>query len=152
MGELYRARDTRLERIVAIKILPAAFAAEADRLVRFQQEARVLSALNHPNLLSIFDVGKQDSSYYLVCELLEGETLRERLDSGPLAIRKAVDYGIQIASGLGAAHEKGIVHRDLKPDNVFITKDGPVRKRCNDAGRKDIRLPLPSSHDNFVSS
>ena len=152
MGELYRARDTRLERIVAIKILTAAFAAEADRLVRFQQEARVLSALNHPNLLSIFDVGKQDSSYYLVCELLEGETLRERLDSEPLAIRKAVDYGIQIAGGLGAAHEKGVVHRDLKPDNVFITKDGRVRKRCNDAGRKDIRLPLPSCHDNFVSS
>ncbi len=127
MGEVYRARDTRLERIVAIKILPAAFASDSDRLVRFQQEARVLSALNHPNLLTIFDVGHQDSSYYLVCELLEGETLRERLSSGPLALRKAVDYGIQMANGLGAAHEKGIVHRDLKPDNIFITKDGRVR-------------------------
>jgi eukaryotic-like serine/threonine-protein kinase len=127
MGEVYRARDTRLDRIVAIKILPAAFASDADRLLRFQQEARVLSALNHPNLLTIFDVGNQDSSYYLVCELLEGETLRERLNIGPLALRKAVDYGIQMANGLGAAHEKGIVHRDLKPDNIFITKDGRVR-------------------------
>lgn len=127
MGEVYRARDTRLERIVAIKILPAAFAFDADRLVRFQQEARILSALNHPNLLTIFDVGNQDSSYYLVCELLDGETLRERLNNGPLTLRKAVDYGIQIANGLGAAHDKGIVHRDLKPDNIFITKDGRVR-------------------------
>ncbi len=127
MGEVYRARDTRLERIVAIKILPAAFASDADRLVRFQQEARVLSALNHPNLLTIFDVGNQDNSYYLVCELLEGETLRERLSGGPLALRKAVDYGIQMANGLGAAHEKGIVHRDLKPDNIFITKDGRLK-------------------------
>lgn len=127
MGEVYRARDTRLERIVAIKILPAAFASDADRLVRFQQEARILSALNHPNLLTIFDVGNQDSSYYLVCELLEGETLRERLNSGPLTLRKAVDYGIQMANGLGAAHDKGIVHRDLKPDNIFVTKDGRVR-------------------------
>jgi len=127
MGEVYRARDTRLERIVAIKILPGAFASDADRLSRFQQEARVLSALNHPNLLAIFDVGNQDSSYYLVCELLEGETLRERLNGGPLALRKAVDYGVQMANGLGAAHEKGIVHRDLKPDNIFITKDGRVK-------------------------
>jgi eukaryotic-like serine/threonine-protein kinase len=127
MGEVYRARDTRLERIVAIKILPAAFASDAERLSRFQQEARVLSALNHPNLLAIFDVGNQNSSYYLVCELLEGETLRERLNGGPLALRKAVDYGVQMANGLGAAHEKGIVHRDLKPDNIFITKDGRVK-------------------------
>jgi eukaryotic-like serine/threonine-protein kinase len=122
MGEVYRARDTRLERIVAIKILPAAFASDADRLSRFQQEARVPSALNHPNLLAIFDVGNQDSSYYLVCELLEGETLRERLNGGPLVLRKAVEYGVQMANGLGAAHEKGIVHRDLKPDNIFLTK------------------------------
>ena len=136
-----------LERIVAIKILPAAFASDADRLLRFQQEARVLSALNHPNLLTIFDVGSQDSSYYLVCELLEGETLRERLNSGPLALRKAVDYGIQMANGLGAAHEKGIVHRDLKPDNIFITKDGRVRildfgLAKSDGSRPEKILPL----------
>src|SRR6266567_3677432 len=127
MGEVYRARDTRLERNVAIKILPAAFASDADRLERFQQEARILSSLNHPNLLSIFDVGQQNGFHFLVSELLEGETLRERLNAGPLPLRKAVDYGVQMANGLGAAHEKGIVHRDLKPDNVFITKDGRVK-------------------------
>ncbi len=127
MGEVYRARDTRLERIVAVKILPSAFASDADRLVRFQQEARILSALNHPNLLTIFDVGSQDSTYYLVCELLEGETLRQRLNSGPLTLRKAVDYSVQMANGLGAAHDKGIVHRDLKPDNVFVTREERVK-------------------------
>jgi serine/threonine protein kinase len=127
MGEVYRARDTRLDRSVAIKILPAGFSSDADRLQRFQQEARVLSSLNHPNLLAVFDVGNQNGSYYLVSELLEGESLRERLNVGPLPLRKAVDYGVQMANGLGAAHEKGIVHRDLKPDNIFITKDGRVK-------------------------
>jgi eukaryotic-like serine/threonine-protein kinase len=127
IGEVYRARDTRLERIVAIKILPAAFASDANRLSRFQQEARVLSALNIPIFSPYLMLGNQDSSYYLVCELLEGETLRERLNGGPLALRKAVDYGVQMANGLGAAHEKGIVHRDLKPDNIFITKNGRVK-------------------------
>jgi serine/threonine protein kinase len=127
MGEVYRACDTRLEHIVAIKILPTAFSADADRIQRFKQEARVLSSLNHHNLLAIFDVGNQNGSHYLVSELLEGETLRERLDGGPLPLRKAVDYGVQIANGLGAAHEKGVVHRDLKPDNIFITKDGRVK-------------------------
>lgn len=157
MGEVYRARDTRLERIVAIKILPAAFASDADRLVRFQQEARVLSALNHPNLVTIFDVGNQDSCYYLVCELLEGETLRERLNSGPLALRKAVDYGIQMANGLGAAHEKGIVHRDLKPDNIFITKDGRVRildfglaKSTTAAGENTATIASPATVSGVV--
>jgi len=152
MGEVYRARDTRLERIVAIKILPDAFASDADRLLRFQQEARVLSALNHPNLLAIFDVGNQDSSYYLVCELLEGETLRERLNGGPLALRKAVDYGVQMANGLGAAHEKGIVHRDLKPDNIFITKDGRVKildfglaKSTTSAGDNTATIASPAT-------
>ncbi|MGB9074029.1 MAG: protein kinase [Terriglobales bacterium] len=127
MGEVYRARDTRLERSVAIKILPAAFSSDTERLQRFQQEARVLSSLNHHNLLAIFDVGHQDGSYFLVSELLEGESLRERLNGGPLPLRKAVDYGVQMANGLGAAHEKGIVHRDLKPENIFITKDGRVK-------------------------
>jgi len=127
MGEVYRARDPRLDRSVAIKILPAGFSSDADRLQRFQQEARVLSSLSHPNLLAIFDVGNQNGSHYLVSELLEGESLRERLNAGPLPLRKAVDYGVQMANGLGAAHEKGIVHRDLKPDNIFITKDGRVK-------------------------
>ena len=127
MGEVYRARDTRLDRSVAIKILPSAFSSDSDRLQRFQQEARILSSLSHPNLLAIFDVGSQNDSHYLVSELLEGETVRERLKAGPLPLRKAVEYGVQMANGLAAAHEKGIVHRDLKPDNVFITKDGRVK-------------------------
>ncbi len=127
MGEVYRARDTRLDRSVAIKILPAAFSSDTDRRQRFQQEARVLSSLSHPNLLAIFDVGEQNNFHFLVSELLEGESLRERLNAGPLPLRKAVDYGVQMANGLGAAHEKGIVHRDLKPDNIFITKDGRVK-------------------------
>ncbi len=127
MGEVYRARDTRLGRDVALKILPDAFSSDSDRLQRFQQEARILSSLNHPNLLAIFDVGRETGSHYLVSELLEGKTLRERLGEGPLPLRKAVDYGVQMANGLAAAHEKGIVHRDLKPDNVFITKDGRIK-------------------------
>ena len=127
MGEVYRARDTRLDRNVAIKILPSTFSADSDRLHRFQHEARVLSALNHPNLLAIYDVGTQDETYYFVSELLEGESLRQRLGEGPLSLRKAVDYGVQMAKGLAAAHEKGIVHRDLKPDNIFVTKDGRVK-------------------------
>ena len=127
MGQVYRARDTRLDRSVAIKILPAVFAADNDRLQRFQQEARVLGSLNHPNLLAIFDVGSHDGLHYLVSELLEGETLRQRLNEGPLPLRKALDYGIQLANGLAAAHEKGIVHRDLKPDNIFITRDGRAK-------------------------
>jgi len=127
MGEVYRARDTRLGRDVAVKVLPAAFSVDPDRLRRFQQEARAASALNHPNILTIYDVGEQEGSPYVVSELLEGETLRERLAGAALPVRKAMDYGIQIAEGLAAAHEKGIVHRDLKPENLFVTKDGRVK-------------------------
>jgi len=127
MGEVYRSRDTRLDRSVAIKILPANLSYDFDRLQRFEQEARILSSLNHPNLLGIFDVGRENGFQYIVSELLEGETLRQRLATGPLPLRKAVDYGVQMANGLAAAHEKGIVHRDLKPDNVFVTKDGRVK-------------------------
>jgi len=127
MGEVYRALDTRLNRIVAVKVLPESFASNADRLQRFEHEARVLSALNHPNLLSIFDVGTEGGIHYLVSEFLDGQTLRERLSSGPLPQRRATDYAMQIASGLSAAHEKGIVHRDLKPDNVFVTRDERVK-------------------------
>ena len=127
MGEVYRARDTRLDRSVAIKILPAAFSSDTDRLQRFQQEARALSSLNHPNLLAIFDVGRQDDFHYLVSELLEGETLRQRLNSGPLSARKALDHAVQLANGLANAHENGIVHRDLKPENIFITKGGRAK-------------------------
>jgi tRNA A-37 threonylcarbamoyl transferase component Bud32/Tol biopolymer transport system component len=127
MGEVYRAHDSRLNRTVAIKILPAAFSAERERLARFAQEARAAAALNHPNILSIYDIGEDDVSPYIVSELLEGETLRERLRTGPLPMRKAIDYALQIARGLAAAHEKGIVHRDLKPENLFLTEDGRVK-------------------------
>ncbi len=119
MGEVYRANDARLDRIVAIKVLPASFSADHDRMQRFAQEARAAAALNHPNILSIFDIGEEHGSPYVVSELLEGETLRERLRNGALSTRKAIDYGLQVARGLAAAHEKGIVHRDLKPENLF---------------------------------
>jgi eukaryotic-like serine/threonine-protein kinase len=127
MGEVYRARDSRLDRVVAVKVLPASFAADADRLRRFEQEARSVAALNHPNILAVHDIGTHDGAPYMVCELLEGETLRARLHGGVLSSRRAVELGIQIAEGLAAAHEKGIIHRDLKPENIFITKDGRVK-------------------------
>jgi dipeptidyl aminopeptidase/acylaminoacyl peptidase len=127
MGEVYRARDARLNRDVAIKILPESFSADADRLQRFALECRAAAALNHPNILSIFDIGDVQGAPYVVSELLEGETLRDRLRDGPLSSRKAIDYSRQIASGLAAAHEKGIVHRDLKPENLFITNDGRAK-------------------------
>jgi Tol biopolymer transport system component len=127
MGEVYRARDARLNRDVAIKILPLSFSADPDRLQRFAQESRAAAALNHPNILSIFDIGEDHGAPYVVSELLEGETLRDRLRESALSSRKAIDYAQQIASGLAAAHDKGIVHRDLKPENIFITHDGRVK-------------------------
>jgi len=127
MGEVYRARDRRLNREVAIKVLPPAFSADADRLRRFQQEAQAAAALNHPNILAVYDFGQHDESPYIVTELLEGETLRDRLHSGALPIRKATEYALQTTRGLAAAHEKGIVHRDLKPENIFLTRDGRLK-------------------------
>jgi eukaryotic-like serine/threonine-protein kinase len=127
MGEVYRAHDARLDRTVAIKVLPPSFSAEPDRLQRFAQEARAAAALNHPNILSIFDIGEQEGRPYVVSELLEGETLRQMLRSGPLPVRRVLEYALQIARGLSAAHSKGIVHRDLKPGNIFITEDGRVK-------------------------
>src|SRR6201987_4583900 len=127
MGEVYRARDTRLNRDVAIKILPAAFSDDHQCLDRFEREARILSTLNHPNLLSIYDVGSQNSIHYLVSELLDGEMLRHRIQEGRIPGRKALDYAVQIAKGLAAAHEKGVVHRDLKPENIFVTADGRIK-------------------------
>ena len=124
---MYRASDTRLGREVALKILPESFAREGDRLHRFEQEARAVAALNHPNILAIFDTGQQNGSPYLVSELLDGETLRTVLDGGVLPQRKIIEYGVQIAQGLAAAHEKGIVHRDLKPENIFVTKDARIK-------------------------
>ena len=127
MGEVYRARDTRLNREVAIKVLPTSFANDADRLRRFEQEARATSSLNHPNILTVHDIGTHEGAPYIVAELLEGEELRSRLNEGAIPSRKAIEYAQQIVSGLSAAHEKGIVHRDLKPENLFITKDGRVK-------------------------
>src|SRR5437867_6879555 len=127
MGEVYRARDTKLGRDVAIKVLPAAFTSDAERLRRFEQEAQAAGALNHPNILVIFHIGTHQGAPYIVSELLEGETLGERMAGAALPQRKALDYALQIARGLAAAHEKGIVHRDIKPDNIFVTDDGRVK-------------------------
>jgi serine/threonine protein kinase len=127
MGEVYRARDARLSRDVAIKILPAEYSENQDRLRRFEHEARSVAMLNHPNILSIFDFGTENGSPYLVSELLEGRTLRQILSESKLTQRKAIDYGLQIANGLAAAHEKGIIHRDLKPENLYVTHDGRVK-------------------------
>jgi eukaryotic-like serine/threonine-protein kinase len=127
MGEVYRARDLQLNREVAIKILPSFVKTDPDRLARFEIEAKAAGALNHPNILSVYQMGTHDGAPYLVCELLEGKTLAESLRRGPLSIRQAIQFGVQIAHGLSAAHEKGIVHRDLKPENLFVTKDGRLK-------------------------
>ena len=127
MGEVYRALDSRLGREVALKVLPESFARDADRLRRFEQEARAVAALNHPNILAIHDIGEQDAAPFIVSELLEGNSLRVELERGPLPARKASDYAAQIAQGLAAAHEKNIIHRDLKPENVFVTKEGRIK-------------------------
>src|SRR5947208_10724412 len=155
MGEVYRARDNRMGRDVALKILPESFALEGDRLHRFEQEARAVAALNHPNILAIFDTGQDNGSPYLVSELLEGETLRTVLDGGVLPQRKTIEYGVQIAQGLAAAHDKGIVHRDLKPENIFVNKDGRIKildfglaklaQKAN-AAAADDGITLTSSH------
>jgi eukaryotic-like serine/threonine-protein kinase len=127
MGEVYRARDTRLGRDVAVKVLPESFARDVDRLRRFEQEARAVAALNHPNILSVHDIGSHDGTPYMVTELLEGTSLRQRLEDGALPVRRAVEYALQIAQGLAAAHEKNVVHRDIKPENIFVTTDGRVK-------------------------
>src|SRR5450755_484410 len=127
MGEVYRAHEPALKREVAIKVLPAYFSQDPDRLRRFEQEAQAAAALNHPNILAVHRFGTFEGAPYLVSELLEGGTLGQLLKRGPLPVRKAIDYGTQIARGLAAAHDKGIVHRDLKPDNIFVTKDGRVK-------------------------
>src|SRR5215475_5958049 len=127
MGEVYAGRDTQLGRDVAVKVLPTIVSSDAERLRRFEQEACAASALNHPNILVVHDIGSHDGTTYVVSELLEGETLRKRIAGTPLAQRRAIDYALQIANGLAAAHEKGIVHRDLKPDNIFVTNDGRVK-------------------------
>ena len=143
MGEVYRARDEKLNRDVAIKLLPAGLLENAERLNRFEQEAQAAGALNHANILAIYDVGVHEGAPYVVSELLEGETLRELLDQLQPATRKSIDYAIQLAQGLAAAHDKGIVHRDIKPDNIFITKD--ERIKILDFGL--AKLAQPSGED-----
>jgi serine/threonine protein kinase/Tol biopolymer transport system component len=127
MGEVYRARDAKLDRDVAIKVLPGRLAADPDALARFEREAKTVAALSHPNLLGIYDFGVHEDVTYAVTELLSGETLRDKLAAGAIPRRKAIEYALQIARGLGAAHEHGVAHRDLKPENVFITNDGRVK-------------------------
>ena len=127
MGEVYRARDATLKRDVAIKVLPEYWSREPERLRRFEQEAQATAALNHPNIVSIFHVGQYEGSPYIVTELLQGETLRDRLRKGPMRLREVLDYGVELARGLAAAHDAGIVHRDLKPENIWVTKDGRIK-------------------------
>jgi eukaryotic-like serine/threonine-protein kinase len=145
MGEVYRAHDTRLDREVAIKVLPESLTSHPDRLRRFEQEARAAAALNHPNILAVYQMATHEGVSYMVTELLEGETLRERLQRGAIPLRKAIGYAVQIAHGLAAAHEKGIVHRDLKPENLFITKDGRVK--ILDFGLAKLTRPQTASAD-----
>jgi eukaryotic-like serine/threonine-protein kinase len=140
MGEVYRAYDTRLGRDVAVKVLPAVLSRDPEALARFEREARILASLSHPNILAIHDFGTADGQAYAVMELLEGETLRQRLDHGALSSRRVVEYAIGMAAGLAAAHGKGIVHRDLKPENVFVTGDGHVK--LLDFGLAAVASPL----------
>src|SRR5882672_3967940 len=127
MGEVYRAKDTRLGGEVAVKVLTRNLSNDADALRRFEQEARAAGMLNHPNILAIYDIGSEGNQHYIVSELLEGESLRARIRQSNIPPRKALDYAAQIARGLAAAHERNIVHRDLKPENLFITRDGHVK-------------------------
>ena len=145
MGEVYRARDPRIGREVAVKTLPARFGADPDAMRRFEQEARAAGVLNHPNVLAVYDVGSDNGIQYVVSELLEGESLKERLDHGPIPRRKAIEYALEMLRGLAAAHEKGIVHRDLKPANLFLTRDDRVK--ILDFGLAKLVTPTLSSSD-----
>ena len=150
MGEVYRARDTRLLRDVALKVLPASFTNDPERLRRFEQEARAVAALNHPNIVSVFDVGATDAVHYIVSELLEGETLRERITASGMPPRKAIELAVQLANGLAAAHDQGIVHRDLKPENVFVMRNGQIK--ILDFGLAKLRRPQPVAETLDVTS
>ena len=153
MGEVYRARDPRLGRDVAVKVVVSGAESDPERLRRFEDEARAAGALNHPNVLAVFDTGRHEGAPYVVFELLEGETLRQRLDRGPLSSRKVIEIGGQVCQGLAAAHGRGIVHRDLKPENLFLTRDGLVKildfglaKLTEDLDRGPVRGRHPHRH------
>src|SRR5262244_1086481 len=139
MGEVYRARDTRLGREVALKVISDGAVLDAERLQRFEQEARLAGSLNHPNLVVVYDVGSESGAPFLVTELLEGESLRHRLSRGRLPLRTALELGAQIAGGLAAAHARGVVHRDVKPENIFITSGG--RAKLLDFGIAKLTAP-----------
>ncbi|HEX8616349.1 MAG TPA: serine/threonine-protein kinase, partial [Thermoanaerobaculia bacterium] len=148
MGEVFVARDPRLGRKVAIKMLPLRLTTERDTLTRFTQEARSASALNHPNIVTIYEVGASEGSPYIVMEFIEGEDLRTLINAGPVPIRQALDIACQIADGLAAAHERGIVHRDLKPENIMRTRDGFVK--ILDFGLAKIITPAPESGEDTL--
>ena len=150
MGEVYRAEDTKLGREVAIKILPQAFVENPERLARFEREARVLASLSHPNIASIFEVGQQEDTHFLVMELAEGETLAERIAKGPIPADEAMRIALEIAMGLEAAHERSIVHRDLKPTNIKIGSDGKVK--ILDFGLAKAREVEPEESDSLSIS
>jgi len=149
MGEVYRARDLRLGRAIAIKVLPESLATDRERLRRFEREAKAVAALNHPNIVSVHDIGEQGGIHYIVTELLDGQTLREKLDQGPISSKRAIDYALQIAQGLAAAHEKGVVHRDLKPANLFVNADGRVK--ILDFGLAKQNLPAAQADSDGVT-
>jgi serine/threonine protein kinase len=144
MGEVYEATDTRLDRPVAIKVLPAQFTADPDRRSRFEREARAAGSLTHPHIATLHDVGEADGTLYLVMELVEGETLHERLQRGRLSVSQALDYAIQIGDALVFAHERGIVHRDLKPGNILLTRTGV---KLLDFGLAKLQAPIPPAAD-----
>lgn len=147
MGEVYRARDSRLDRTVAIKILTVTLSADSDRLRRFEQEARSASALNHPNIVTIYELGQDGSTHYIAMELVEGKTLRELVVPGLLSIRKAIEFAAQVAEGLAKAHEAGIAHRDLKPENLMVSHDGFVK--ILDFGLAKLALPGGVGSDEY---
>src|SRR5258706_14343636 len=151
MGEVYRARDARLSREVAIKVLPESVAQDSETLARFEREARAVAALSHPNILGIFDIGREEGVVFAVTELLEGRTLRDEISETPLPLRRTTDYAIQMARGLAPPHEKGIIHRDLKPENIIVTKEGRVNildfglsKRVETASDSDSAMQTAS--------
>ena len=150
MGEVYKAKDTRLDRFVAIKVLPGHLTANPDALARFEREAKAVAALNHPNILGIFDLGREDGVVYAVMELLEGKSLRSRLTQGPLPVRKAIEFAVQLANGLAAAHDRGVIHRDLKPENLWITKEG--RLKILDFGLAKHGVPVAHGSQSFLAT